>query len=123
MRFMRGPRDYCKGVQVFLPENSSDNVVFCFFSPQLILQRVSNGYFKENYYFLRFQRGPNFFNWGGATFPGGGGPDPLSPPSGSAHAISQLIFLISKGNNSCGGPKYPSQEDDSFEHQNKCLDL
>ena len=51
-----------------------------------------------------------------------GGPDPLTP-SGSAHAISQLIFLISKGNNSCGFPKDPSQEDDSFELQNKCLDL
>ena len=58
-------------------------------------------------------------------FQGGGGglgADPISP-SGSAHAISQLIFLISKGNISCGFPKNPSQEDDSFEHQNKCLDL
>ena len=55
-------------------------------------------------------------------FPGGGGRTPY-PPSGSAHAISQLIFLISKGNISCGFPKDPSQEDDSFEHQNKCLDL
>ena len=55
-------------------------------------------------------------------FPGGGGADPISP-SGSAHAISQLIFLISKGNINCGFPKDPSQEDDSFEHQNKCLDL
>ena len=53
---------------------------------------------------------------------GGGGRTPY-PPSGSAHAISQLIFLISKGNISCGFPKDPSQEDDSFEHQNKCLDL
>ena len=55
-------------------------------------------------------------------FPGGGGRTPY-PPSGSAHVISQLIFLISKGNISCGFPKDPSQEDDSFEHQNKCLDL
>ena len=53
-------------------------------------------------------------------FPGGRTP---YPPSGSAHAISQLIFLISKGNISCGFPKDPSQEDDSFEHQNKCLDF
>ena len=52
---------------------------------------------------------------------GGGGPN--IPPSGSAHAVSQLIFLISKGNISCGFPKDPSQEDDSFEHKNKCLDL
>ena len=56
-------------------------------------------------------------------FPGGGGGRTPYPPSGSAHAISQLIFLISKGNISCGFPKDPSQEDDSFEHQNKCLDL
>ena len=53
---------------------------------------------------------------------GGGGRTPY-PPSGSAHAISQLIFLISKGNISCGFPKDSSQEDDSFEYQNKCLDL
>ena len=43
----------------------------------------------------------------------GAGPDPLSP-YGSAHAISLLIFLISKENISCGFPKDPSQEDDSF---------
>ena len=42
-------------------------------------------------------------------FPGGGGVrTPYPPPSGSAHAISQLIFLISKGNISCGFPKDPS---------------
>ena len=76
--------------------------------------------------------GGNFFHGGGVQwvisiethitcdFTGGGTP---YPPSGSAHAISQLIFLISKGNISCGFPKDPSQEDDSFEHQNKCLDL
>ena len=51
-----------------------------------------------------------------------GGPDPL-PLSGSAHVISQLIFLISKENISCGFPKDPSREEDSFEHQNRCLDL
>ena len=56
-------------------------------------------------------------------FPGWGGGRTPYPPSGSAHAISQLIFLISKGNISCGFPKDPSQEDDSFEHQNTCLDL
>ena len=55
-------------------------------------------------------------------FPGGRVRIPY-PPYGSAHAISQLIFLISKGNISCGFPEDPSQEDDSFEHQNECLDL
>ena len=103
---------------------------------------MSNGYFKENYYFLKVSEGVQLFQGGGQLFPwrvGGGvqwvisiethitcdfpgGADPISP-SGSAHAISQLIFLISKGNISCGFPKDPSQEDDSFEHQNKCLDL
>ena len=54
-------------------------------------------------------------------FPGGGGTP--YPPSGSAHAISQLIFFISKGNISCGFPKDPSQEDDSFEHQKQMFGL
>ena len=106
---------------------------------------MSNDYFKENYYFLRFQRGPTFSRGEGKFFHGGGGEEggvqwvisiethitcdfpgggrTPYPPSGSAHAISELIFLISKGNISCGFPKDPSQEDDSFEHQNKCLDL
>ena len=149
MQFLRGSRDYCQGVQVHLPENSSDNVVFCFFSPQLILQFYRGCPMVISKKTISFkQRGSNFFKgggWGGrATFSmGGGGPmgnfyrNPYNlwfsrggeggrtpyPPSGSAHAISQLIFLISKGNISCGFPKDPSQEDDSFEHQNKCLDL
>ena len=101
---------------------------------------------KKTIIFKGFRGGPtfsrgegNFFHGGGGggggggvqwvisiethitcDFPGGRTP---YPPSGSAHAISQLIFLISKGNISCGFPKDPSQEDDSFEHQNKCLDL
>ena len=57
------------------------------------------------------------------NFPGGGGVRTPYPPSGSAHTISQLIFTISNENISCGCPKDPSQEDDSFEHQNNCLDL
>ena len=97
---------------------------------------------KKTIIFKGFRGGPTFSRGGGGNFfhGGGGGPmgnfyrnpynlrfsrggaDPISP-SGSAHAISQLIFLISKGNISCGFPKDPSQEDDSFEHQNKCLDL
>ena len=60
------------GVQVQLPEISSDNVFFLiiylfFFSALLILQRVSNGYFKENNNFPRFQRGPTF-SGGGPAF-------------------------------------------------------
>ena len=86
------------GGPVQLSENSSDNVFFTstYFT---VLQRVSNGYFKG----------------------GGGGPNAISiethitcdfpggvltpyPPSGSAHAILQLIFLISKEPISCGFP-------------------
>ena len=97
---------------------------------------------KKTIIFKDFRGGPtfsrgegNFFHGGGVQwvisiethitcdFPGGGAGRTPYPPSGSAHAISQLIFLISKGNISCGFPKDPSQEDDSFEHQNKCLDL
>ena len=52
-----------------------------------------------------------------------GGVQTPYPPSESSHAISQLIILISKENISCGFPKDHSQEDDSFEYQNKCLDL
>ena len=94
---------------------------------------------KKTIIFKGFRGGPTFSRGEGNFFQGGGvqwvisiethitcdfqgGGDPISP-SGSAHAISQFIFLISKGNISCGFPKDPSQEDDSFEHQNKCLDL
>ena len=58
------------GVQVQLPENSSD--VFLCFTYFTVLQRVSNGYLKENYNFPRFQRGSNIFQGGGG---GGGGPN------------------------------------------------
>ena len=37
-----------------------------------VLQRVSNGYFKENYYFPRFQRGSNIFQGGGVQLFSGG---------------------------------------------------
>ena len=52
-------------------------ILTTFFSPQLIvqfLQRVSNGYFKENYNFPRFQRGANICQ-GGPTFSRGEGPN------------------------------------------------
>ena len=138
---MRRSRDYCQGVQVHLPEKSSDKVFFVVFLVlNLFYRGCSMVISKENYYFLRFQRGSNFFKgWGGGggggggvgvggqlflggggvqmlisiethltcDFPGGSGP-PIHP-SGSAHANSQLIFLISKGNISCGFPKDPSQ--------------
>ena len=57
------------GVQVRRPENSLDNVVFffflCFFySPELILQLAEGVqwfYYRENYIFLRIQRGSRIF--------------------------------------------------------------
>ena len=78
MRFMRGSRDYCQAVQVQLPENSSDNVVFLFFfSPKLILQRMSNGYSKRKLLFSKVSEGVQLFQWGGgATFSRGGGGGP-----------------------------------------------
>ena len=87
---------------------------------------------KKTIIFKGFRGGPTFSRGESNFFKGGGVQWVISiethitcdfPPSGSAHAISQLIFLISIGNISCGFPKDPSQEDDSFEHQNKCLDL
>ena len=145
MQFLRVFRDYCQGVQVHLPENSSDNVVFCFLVLSLFYSFTEGvqWVFQRKLLFLKVSEGVQFFQGGGGQlFPSrgggvqwvisiethitcdfpGGGRTPY-PPSGSAHAISQLIFLISKGNISCGFPKDPSQEDDLFEHQNKCLDL
>ena len=61
-----------------MPENSSDNVgCFVFLSSTYftVLQRAANDYFKENYYFLRFQRESNFFKGGGSFFSRGGGPN------------------------------------------------
>ena len=129
MQFLRGSRGYCQGVQVHLPENSSDNLFFvCFFSPQLILQFYRGCPMvisKKTTNFKGFRGGPTFSRGGGGNFfqvgvqwlisiethitcdfPGGWGRPPI-PSSGSAHAILQLIFLISKGNISCGFPKIP----------------
>ena len=65
----------CADPQEFLPGGSRPDCqktalktffVVVFFGP-LVLQRVSNGHFKENYNFLRFERGPTFSR-GGSTF-------------------------------------------------------
>ena len=97
------------GVQAQLPENSSDTIFFKSSTNFTVLQRVSNGYLKENYNFSKVSEwvqhfpggggggwgvGSNFFQRGGGgvqllikiethitcDFPGGGGPDPLFPP-------------------------------------------
>ena len=50
-----------------------------FFSPQLILLK-SNGLFRRNYHFSRFQRGSNIFQGeGGPSFSRGGGSNCLFP--------------------------------------------
>ena len=76
-------------------KRSSDNVffVFVFFLVLSLFCRSQMVNFKENYHFSRFQRVSNFFQGGGGSncffpiethitwdFPGGGCPDPLSPP-------------------------------------------
>ena len=68
---MRRIRNFIQGeggVQVRRPENSLDNVFFffhCFFySPELILQLAEGVqwfYYRENYTFLRIQRGSRIF--------------------------------------------------------------
>ena len=90
------------GVQIRRPEKSLDNFFFFFFfalffySPELILQLAEGVqwfYYRENYTFLRIQRGSRIFQGGGGSnfflmliskethiicdFPGD--PDPLSP--------------------------------------------
>ena len=147
MQFLRGSRDYCQGVQVqvHLPENSSDNVVFCFLVLSLFYSFTEGvqWLFQRKLLFLKVSEGVQLFQGGRAIFsmegggvqwvisiethitcdfPGGGGADPISPLWIRTCDFT-TYFLISKGNISCGFPKDPSQEDDSFEHQNKCLDL
>ena len=73
---MRRSRNFARGVQARLPENSSQG--FFLFSPQPILhfyRGLSMVYFKENYKFTGFQKGSNIFQGGGGGqvqhFPGG----------------------------------------------------
>ena len=99
---MRGSRNLRRGgggggVQVSLTKKSSDKVFFLVLSLFYRRQMVN---FKEIFHFSRFQRGSNIFQGGGGVqlfpggsnslfpiethitcdFPGGGGPDRLSPP-------------------------------------------
>ena len=56
-------------------------------------------YFKENYNFLRFQRGSNIFQGRAVQFFLGGGVWTPYPPSGSAHAYDRTTFQVfSKAN-------------------------
>ena len=101
---MRGSRNFCQGgVGGSLTARKQPGQRFFFFfffffsfCPQLILQFTEGiqwFYYRENYTFQRIE-GVQLF-WGGGSrvqvlisiethitcdFPGGGGPDPLSPP-------------------------------------------
>ena len=98
-------------------KKSSDNVVF-FFLVLSLFYRSQMVNFKEKCHFSRFRRGSNFFHGGGGVqlFPGGGGgsnclfpietyttcdfpgggPNPLSPPSGSALGCDLFSFPVRK---------------------------
>ena len=130
MQFLRGFRDYCQGVQVHLPENSSDNVVFLFFSPQLILQFYRGCPMvisKKTIIFKGFRGGPtfsregggNFFHGGGGVqlvisietlitcdFPGGGG-GPHIPPLDPHMRFHNLFFLFQKETLAVASQKIP----------------
>ena len=121
MQFLRGSRDYCQGVQVHLPENSSDNVVFCFFSPQLILQFYRGCPMvisKKTIIFKGFRGGPTF-SWGGGVqsvisiethitcdFPGGWG-GPHIPPLDPHMRFHNLFFLFQKETLAVASQKIP----------------
>ena len=78
MQFLRGSRDYCQGVQVHLPENSSDNVVFCFLVLSLFYSFTEGvqWLFQRKLLFLKVSEGVQLFQGERATFSmeGGGGP-------------------------------------------------
>ena len=108
------PGIFCQwgGVQVSLTKKSQTVLLlYFFFSPQLILQK-SNGQFQRNLSFFKVLEGVQLIPGRGSNclfpiethitcaFPGGGGgPDPLSPPSGSAlvltfHlSINEMVLL------------------------------
>ena len=76
MQFLRGSRDYCKGVQVHLPENSSDNVVFCFLVLSLFYSFTEGvqWLFQRKLLFLKVSEGVQLFQGVRATFSMEGGP-------------------------------------------------
>ena len=73
---MRGSRNFRQGGPGQSDKKRSDNVFFCFFSPQLNLQK-SNGQFQRNLSFFKDPVGVQHFPGGGGGsnfFQGGGGP-------------------------------------------------
>ena len=62
---MRGSRNFCRGRGGPGQSDKKSSDVFCFFSPQLILEK-SNGQFQRNLSFFKVPEGVQHF-------PGGGG--------------------------------------------------
>ena len=127
---MRGSRDNCQGVQVLLPENSSDTLGFLFFLVLKLFYSFTEGIqwlFQRKLLFSKVSEGVQLFKGGGATFswgwgfqmlisiethitcdfPGGGGSGPPTPLLDLHMRFHNLFFLISKENISCGFPKVP----------------
>ena len=80
MQFLRGSRDYCQGVHVHLPENSSDNVVFLFFLVLSLFYSFTEGVqwlFQRKLLFLKVSEGVQLFQGERATFSMGGGGGPM----------------------------------------------
>ena len=76
MRFICGSRDSCQGVQVHLPENSSDNVGFLFFSVLNLFYSFTEGVqwlFQRKKLFSKVSEAVQLFQGGGGG--GGGGGD------------------------------------------------
>ena len=74
MRFLRGSRDYCQGVQVHLPENSSDSVVFCFLVLSFFYSFTEGDQwlFQRKLLFFKVSEGVQLFQVGRAAFSMGG---------------------------------------------------
>ena len=125
MQFLRGSRDYCQGVQVYLPENSSDNVVFCFLVLSLFysLTKGVQWLFQRKLLFLKVSEGVQLFQGWRATFSKGGGGGPMGnfyrnpvifqgggphiPPLDPHMRFHNLFFLFQKDTLAVASQKIP----------------
>ena len=131
MQFLRGSRDYCQGVQVHLPENSSDNVVFFAFLALSLFYSFTEGVqwlFQRKLLFLKvsvrvqlFQGERATFSMGGGgvqwvisiethitcDFPGGGGRRTPYPPLDPHMRFYNLFFLFQKETLAVASQKIP----------------
>ena len=132
MQFLRGSRDYCQGVQVHLPENSSDNVVLCFLALSLFycFTEGVQWLFQRKLLFLKVSEGVQLFQGERATFSmgggvqwvisiethitcdfpgggGGGGGGPHIPPLDPHMRFHNLFFLFQKETLAVASQKIP----------------